>query len=104
MCLGDDPTCAAFAEHRLRYRRDMEPERRAFLKSTFAATGGAAALMATGTTLVSPALAQASAAKASAAKGTGRTAHYHLPAHADTVHAVVPVAAQDERQAEIAGS
>ena len=33
MCLGDDPTCAAFAEHRLRYRRDMEPERRAFLKS-----------------------------------------------------------------------
>ncbi len=39
MCLGDDPTCAAFAEHRLRYRRDMEPERRAFLKSGFVATG-----------------------------------------------------------------
>ena len=38
MCLGDDPTCAAFAEHRLRYRRDMEPERRAFLKSGFVAT------------------------------------------------------------------
>ncbi|MCJ2024342.1 acetamidase/formamidase family protein [Methylobacterium sp. J-067] len=82
MCLGDDPTCAAFAEHRLRYRRDMASERRAFLKSTFAATGGAAAMMAAGTTLVSPALAQASAAKAAA----GRTAHYHLPANADTIH------------------
>ena len=89
MCLGDDPTCAAFAEHRLRYRRDMEPERRAFLKSTFAATGGAAAMLAGGTSLVSPALAQASAAKMAgtrAAKGAGHTAHYHLPANADTVH------------------
>ena len=42
MCAGDDPTCHAFEEHRRRFRRDLEPERRAFLKSGFAATGAAA--------------------------------------------------------------
>ncbi|WP_411903844.1 acetamidase/formamidase family protein [Methylorubrum thiocyanatum] len=80
MCFGDDPTCAAFAEHRLRYRRDMEPERRAFLKSGFVATGGAAALAAGGLSLVSPALAQSSARRLK------QTAHYHLPANAETIH------------------
>ncbi|MGU3537333.1 acetamidase/formamidase family protein [Methylobacterium sp. A54F] len=80
MCLGDDPNCAAFEAHRRRFRADMAPERRAFLKSSFVATGGAAALMAGGS-LVSPALAQASGAKAAR-----QTTHYHLPATAETVH------------------
>lgn len=80
MCRGDDPTCAAFAEHRLRYRRDMEPERRSFLKSSFVATGGAAALAAGGLSLVNPALAQSSARRLK------QTAHYHLPANAETIH------------------
>ena len=81
MCAGDDPTCHAFEEHRRRFRRDLEPERRAFLKSGFAATGAAAAALAAGgPSLVSPALAQASGAKIAA------TAHYHLPANAETVH------------------
>jgi len=63
MCQGDDPNCHAFAEHRRRFKRDLEPERRAFLKSGFAATGAAAAAFAAGgPSLVSPALAQASSA------------------------------------------
>jgi acetamidase/formamidase len=81
MCQGDDPNCHAFAEHRRRFKRDLEPERRAFLKSGFAATGAAAAAFAAGgPSLVSPALAQASSA------GFAATGHYHLPANADTVH------------------
>ncbi len=81
MCAGDDPTCHDFEEHRRRFRRDLEPERRAFLKSGFAATGAAAAAFAAGgPSLVGPALAQASGAKIAA------TAHHHLPANAETVH------------------
>ena len=80
MCLGDDPNCAHFAEHRQRFLGDLALERRAFLKSGFVATGGAAALAAGGLSLVGPALAQASA------KGIKQTAHYHLPATAETVH------------------
>ncbi|KQT17742.1 acetamidase [Methylobacterium sp. Leaf399] len=80
MCRGDDPNCAGFEEHRRRFLGDLAPERRAFLKSGFLATGGAAALAAGGISLVGPALAQASA------KGIRRTAHYHLPATAETVH------------------
>src|SRR4051812_45618955 len=71
MCRGDDPTCAAYAEHRRRFRAKVDetlaPERRAFLKSGFAAPGGAAALAAGGLSLVTPALAQTSAARAGAA-------------------------------------
>lgn len=80
MCLGDDPNCTHFAEHRQRFLGDLAPERRAFLKSGFVATGGAAALAAGGLSLVGPALAQASS------KGIKQTAHYHLPATAETVH------------------
>ena len=80
MCLGDDPACAAFAEHRLRYRRDLDHERRAFLKSSFVATGGAAAMAAGGLSLVSPALAEASG------KAMKQSTHYHLSASAETVH------------------
>ena len=80
MCRGDDPNCAGFEEHRRRFLGDLAPERRAFLKSGFVATGGVAALAAGGISLVGPALAQASA------KGVKQTAHYHLPATAETVH------------------
>ena len=81
MCQGDDPNCAHFAEHRARFLDDLAPERRAFLKSGFVASGGAAALMAGGLTLPGRALAQASARE-----GPRQTAHYHLPATAETVH------------------
>ena len=81
MCQGDDPSCSHFTEHRRRLLGDLEPERRAFLKSGFVASGGAAALMAGGLTLPGAALAQASAQH-----GPKRTAHYHLPATAETVH------------------
>ena len=81
MCQGDDPGCSHFTEHRRRLLGDLEPERRAFLKSGFVASGGAAALMAGGLTLPGAALAQTSAQH-----GPKRTAHYHLPATAETVH------------------
>ena len=81
MCKGDDPNCAAFEQHKLDFRTGMAKERRAFLKSTFAATGGAAALATTGISLVSPALAQSSAARQ-----PGQQSYYHLPANAETVH------------------
>jgi len=81
MCKGDDPDCTDFKKHRFEFRSAMAKERRAFLKSGFAATGGAAALATTGISLISPALAQTSAARQ-----PGQPAYYHLPANADTVH------------------
>jgi hypothetical protein len=81
MCKGDDPTCVEFEKHRLDFRHGMAKERRAFLKSTVAATGGVAALATTGISLVSPALAQTSAARQPAQQN-----FYHLPANAETVH------------------
>jgi acetamidase/formamidase len=56
-------------------------ERRSFLKSAFVATGGAAALAAGASTLVTPALAQASAARA-----PGQPGYHYLPANDQTVH------------------
>ncbi len=81
MCMGDDPGCAEFEQHRRQFRAEMATERRAFLKSSFAATGGAAALAAGGLSLVSPTL-----ARATTAKQPGQTSHYMLPANAETVH------------------
>ncbi|MDO9710909.1 acetamidase/formamidase family protein [Paracraurococcus lichenis] len=81
MCQGDDPTCSEFERHRLDFRTGMAKERRAFLKSGFAASGGAAALATTGISLVSPALAQVSAARA-----PGEPRMHVLPANAETVH------------------
>jgi len=75
MCKGDDPTCAEFEAHRLQFQNDMSRERRAFLASNFAATGGAASLVAGGLSLAPRVLAQATALK-----------HHYLPANADTVH------------------
>ena len=81
MCIGDDPTCKDFEAHRQAYHAAMEPERRAFLKSSFVATGAAAAMAAGGLSMVTPALAQTSAARQ-----PGATRYFHLPANADTVH------------------
>jgi acetamidase/formamidase len=81
MCQGDDPSCADFEKHRLDFRTGLAKERRAFLKSGFAASGGAAALATAGISLVPPALAQSSAARA-----PGRASLHHLPADAGTVH------------------
>jgi len=80
MCQGDDPTCSEFEAHRLQYHKDMFKERRAFLKSSFVAAGGATALTA-GLSLVPQALAQTTAKKQPT-----KTSHYYLPANADTVH------------------
>ena len=78
MCAGDDHNCPQFELHRRKLLDDLDAERRGFLKSAFAAGGGAAALAAGGT-LVSPASAQSPAR-------LGRTAYHYLPATADTVH------------------
>ena len=81
MCAGDDTNCPEFETHRQALLTDLGVERRAFLKSAFAAAGGATALTAGGLSLATPAMAQA------ASTGQARqTKHYHLPATAETVH------------------
>ena len=82
MCQGDDPTVPMSSKStNSDVRVGMAKERRAFLKSTFAATGGAAALATTGISLVSPAL-----RSLPPARQPGQQSYYHLPANADTVH------------------
>lgn len=81
MCQGDDATCPQFQLHYRKFKEELNAERRGFLKSAFVATGGAAAAAAGGLSLISPAMAQAAAAKQKATKS-----HYYLPASADTVH------------------
>jgi acetamidase/formamidase len=80
MCAGDDHNCPQFELHRQKLLDDLDAERRTFLKSAFVATGGAAALGATGGSLISPAAAQ------SAAPRPGKPTYHYLPATADTVH------------------
>jgi acetamidase/formamidase len=80
MCVGDDRNCPQFELHRQKLLDDLDAERRTFLKSAFLATGGAAALGATGGSLISPAAAQ------SAAPRPGKPTYHYLPATADTVH------------------
>ena len=58
MCAGDDRNCPQFELHHQKLLDDLDAERRAFLKSAFVATGGAAALGATGGSLMSPAVAK----------------------------------------------
>lgn len=81
MCKGDDTSCPDYIDHVRMFRHDLDVERRDFLKSSFAAAGGAAALAAGNLSLVTPALAQASAARQS-----GKPAYHYLPANSDTVH------------------
>jgi hypothetical protein len=81
MCQGDNPDCPEFEQHRAALMGDLQRERRAFLRSGFAATGAAAAMVASPLSLVSPALAQSSAQRQ-----PGAASHHTLPANADTVH------------------
>jgi len=72
MCKGDDPTCAQFEVHHRQFAEDMARERRAFLKTRFAANGGVETLAAGGLALPK--------------KASAGTRHHHLPANAETVH------------------
>jgi hypothetical protein len=48
MCAGDDKACPEFELHHREFKETLDRERRSFLKSSFAAAGGAAALTAGG--------------------------------------------------------
>src|SRR4051794_6310262 len=74
MCQGDDRNCPDFEEHRRNFLNTMDHERRSFLKSAFAAAGGAGVLGAGGLSLVTPSM-----AAAAQALQPERTNHYHLP-------------------------
>ena len=79
MCSGDDHNCPQFELHRQKLLEELDSERRSFLKSAFAASGGAAAAWAAGGTLVAPASAQSAARP-------GKPTYHYLPATAETVH------------------
>lgn len=81
MCMGDDRNCPDFHEHHAKFKAELNSERRSFLKSSFAATGAAAAMTSGGLSLVTPALAQTAKAR-----NVNGPKHYYLPANADTVH------------------
>ena len=81
MCAGDDKTCPEFELHHSKFKERLDRERRSFLKSSFAAAGGAAALSAGGISLVTPEMAAAAERHQPA-----KRAYHHLPANADTVH------------------
>jgi hypothetical protein len=53
MCSGDDHNCPQFELHRQKLLEELDSERRSFLKSAFAASGGAAAAWAAGGAVVS---------------------------------------------------
>jgi hypothetical protein len=80
MCAGDDRHCPDFELHHQQLLDDLDAERRSFLKSAFAVTGGAAALTAGGMSLSLPAAAQTVAAR------QGKPNHHYVPATAETVH------------------
>src|ERR1700716_105674 len=81
MCAGDDKNCPEFELHHRKFKETLDRERRSFLRSSFAAAGGAAAMTAGGISLVTPQMA-AAAEKNQPAKRS----YHHLPANADTVH------------------
>jgi len=81
MCIGDDRQCPSYEEHKRQFMDTLDHERRSFVKSAFAAAGGAAALGAGGISLVTPAMAQAAAKHQ-----PGKRGYHHLPVNADTVH------------------
>src|SRR2546423_3122256 len=81
MCAGDDKTCPQFELHHRKFKETLDQERRSFLRSSFAAAGGAAALTAGGISLVTPEMAAAAERHQPA-----KRAYHHLPANADTVH------------------
>ena len=48
MCAGDDKSCPEFELHHRQFKETLDRERRSFLRSSFAAAGGAAAMTAGG--------------------------------------------------------
>src|ERR1700675_1620565 len=62
-------------------KETLDRERRSFLRSSFAAAGGAAAMTAGGISLVTPQMAAAAEKNQPA-----NQSYHHLPANADTVH------------------
>lgn len=81
MCAGDDKNCPDFELHHRQFKETLDRERRSFLRSSFAAAGGAAAMTAGGISLVTPKMAAAAEKHQPAQR-----AYHHLPANADTVH------------------
>jgi hypothetical protein len=81
MCAGDDKTCPEFEPHHRKFKETLDRERRSFLKSSFAAAGGAAALTAGDRSRVTPEMGAAAELHQPA-----KRAYHHLPANADTVH------------------
>src|SRR5260370_9504191 len=81
MCAGDDKMCPEFELHHRKFKETLDRERRSFLKSSFAAAGGAAALSAGGISLVTPEMAAAAGRHQPA-----KRAYHHLPPNADPVH------------------
>src|SRR5262249_9554219 len=80
MCAGDDRDCPQFELHRQNLLKELDAERRSFLKSAVFASGGAAALTTVGASLLSPAAGQTTAAR------QGKPNHHYLPATAGTVY------------------
>src|ERR1700730_470238 len=78
MCAGDDRNCPEFELHRRKLLDELDAERRSFLKSALAATGGAAALTAGSASLVEPAAAQTVTAR------QGKHNHHYVPPSAAT--------------------
>jgi acetamidase/formamidase len=82
MCRGDDLNCPQFKLHYERFKEGLDIERRNLLRSGVVAGGGLAAIGAIdGLSIVTPALAQASAARQPAQRS-----YHFLPANAETVH------------------
>jgi hypothetical protein len=81
MCAGDDKNCPEFELHHRKFKETLDRERRSFLRSSFAAAGGAAAMTAGGISLVTPQMAAAAERNQPA-----KRSYHHLPANADTVH------------------
>src|SRR6476619_3635868 len=51
MCAGDDKSCPEFELHHRKFKETLDRERRSFLRSSFAAAGGVAAMTAGGISL-----------------------------------------------------
>src|SRR6516162_9519314 len=81
MCAGDDRNCPDFELHHQKFKETLDRERRSFLRSSFAAAGGAAAMTAGGISLVTPQM-----AAAAEKNQPDKRSYHHLPANADTVH------------------
>src|SRR5438874_12954053 len=79
MCAGDDKNCPEFELHHRKFKETLDQERRSFLRSSFAAAGGAAAITAGGISPVRP-----RSAAAAPKHQTAERSHPPFPPHADS--------------------